>query len=48
MTPIAVIAGDVIVGEFMALTLDAPLGTVLPALVQRLAGGAMADKGARA
>jgi hypothetical protein len=33
---------------YAALTLDAPLGTVLPALVHRLAGGAMADKGARA
>jgi hypothetical protein len=28
MTPFAVIAGEVTVGEFMALTLDAPTGSI--------------------
>lgn len=47
--PVAIVnQGSTRGDDYAALRLDAPLGTVLPALVHRLAGGAMAEKGARA
>jgi NAD-dependent SIR2 family protein deacetylase len=47
--PVAIVnQGSTRGDDYAALTLDAPLGTVLPALVHRLAGEAMADRGAPA
>jgi NAD-dependent SIR2 family protein deacetylase len=47
--PVAIVnQGSTRGDDYAALRLDAPLGTVLPALVHRLAGEAVADRGARA